>query len=378
MASLDDLLHPITARRFRADYEGREPLHIPASEGAGARMLLDWGGFNAILSHTGSFTPINLRLVHNGNPVPAESYCTQVKTPAGLVQQPAPAKIEVLLSTGASLVVNEIQSMSPALSAVAEMLGRTFAATVGANAYCSFSGIQAFGTHFDLHDVFAIQTEGEKTWRLYEGRADAPVSYPPGTDAEVRRWFQETRGPLREEIRMRPGDLLYLPRGWYHDALADSQASLHVTFSVTPLNGRAIFDLLEQAAMQDPAFRAHLPPAHEDRGDALQAHLAQLGQRLSALAALTEFRDEVAMAQQRLVLRPADYSLPLRKPLTVYRPTGLTPPTPTGTTGIAMEWALAQPQFALEDLIAEFDFIDADALTGAVHDAERAKALKRL
>ncbi len=65
---------------------------------------------------------------------------------------------------------------------------------------------------------------------------------------------------------MRPGDVLYLPRGWYHDALAVDGPSLHVTLSVTPLYGRILFRLLEPAAMQDPAFRAWLPPADRDGG----------------------------------------------------------------------------------------------------------------
>ena len=66
------------------------------------------------------------------------------------------------------------------------MLEREFAARVAANVYCSFQGVQAFQTHFDLHDVFAFQAEGEKTWRVYEARADTPV-----TAAAARRRDRE-------------------------------------------------------------------------------------------------------------------------------------------------------------------------------------------
>ena len=56
--------------------------------------------------------------------------------------------------------------------------------------YCSFKGVQAFQTHYDLHDVFAVQAEGEKTWRIYESRADAPVTpLPPGD--EVEKWLTD-------------------------------------------------------------------------------------------------------------------------------------------------------------------------------------------
>jgi hypothetical protein len=211
--------------------------------------------------------------------------------------------------------------------------------------------VQAFGTHFDLHDVFAIQTEGEKTWRLYQNRADSPVALP-GDESDLR--------------------------GWYHDALATEGASLYVTFSVTPLYGRVLFSLLENAALQDPAFRAWLTPASLDGGRALSAQLADLGRRLQALTALPAFRDEVAMAQERLAARPVEFALPERRPLTLYRPTGLLAPRIEGPARVAIGWAVSQPQFALEDMIAQFDFIAEADIREAVAVAERGGALERV
>lgn len=376
MLSLDDLLAPITPDQFRADYEGRKPLHIPAPAGSARRALLDWPGFNGLLAQTAIWNAANLKLVHNGRPIPPEQYCIEVRSQSGVAIQPSPAKVQTLMAMGASVIAGDVQSLTPALSGTAAMLGRAWAALVGANVYCSFGGVQAFGTHFDLHDVFAVQTEGEKVWRLYANRADAPVDFPVEGE-EAARWLAETRGPLMQEVHMRPGDVLYLPRGWYHDALTSAGASLHVTFSVTPLYGRILFKLLESAALQDPAFRAWLTPADRDGGLPLQQQLTDLGRRLAALAALPAFRDEVAMAQERLVPRPAEYALPDRVSLTLYRATGLAPPRIGGPVQAAIDWALSQPQFALEDLVAQFDFVPEAPLRAAVAAAERAGALKR-
>lgn len=177
---------------------------------------------------------------------------------------------------------------------------------------------------------------------------------------------------------MRPGDVLYLPRGWYHDALATEDASLHLTLSVTPLYGRILFSLLEQAAMQDPAFRAWLPPAGSDDGAALSSQLAQLMKRLTDIALSPFFRDEIAMAQARLTPRPATYALPERKTLTAFGPTGLMGPRFEGPAAVAMGWALSQQQFLLEDMIAQFDFVPEQALREAVAFAEASGAIKRL
>jgi len=161
--------------------------------------------------------------------------------------RPSPARIQPLLAKGASLIADGVEALTPEIATLSTALSRHFAGLVGANIYCSFGGVQAFNTHFDLHHVFAVQVEGEKTWRLYQNRADQPIDFPAdGPDA--RQWFARTRGPLMHEVLMRPGDVLYLPRGWYHDALTPSGSSLHVTFSVTPLYGRIMFGLLEAAA----------------------------------------------------------------------------------------------------------------------------------
>ncbi len=376
MTSLDELLHPITRDRFDADYNDRKPLHIPAEAGADKRSLLDWARFNALLDQSSIWTAQSLKMVFNGQPIPSEQYCVAARSQSGTSLRPSPAKVQTLLAMGASLIAGDVQDLTPELRAVSHRLAREFAGLVGANIYCSFGGVQAFDTHFDLHHVFAVQVEGEKTWRLYENRADAPVSFPVD-DAETRRWFAETRGKLMTEVRMRPGDVLYLPRGWYHDALATEGASLHVTFSVTPLYGRVLFGLLESAAMQDPAFREWLAPGADD-GRRLGEQLADLGRRLADLTALPAFRDEVLMAQERLVPRGDSYALPARASLTLYRPTGLTPPVVDGPARVAVDWASSQSQFALEDVLAQFDFVQEAALREAFEAAIQAGAFKAL
>lgn len=377
MPSLADLIHPVTLDRFRAEVEGRAPLHIPAEgeTGAARRGLLDWDTFNDLLAQSSIWTHASLQLVHSGKQLPAETYCAEVQTMSGPVVRPSPAKMQVMMAMGATVVANDVGALTPPLRSVCDTLRTTYAASVAANVYCSFKGVQGFGPHYDTHDVFAVQTEGEKLWRLYRNRESDPVDYP-GEGEEVRRYLASACGPVMREVRMRPGDVLYIPRGWYHDALAVEGASLHVTLSVTPLYGRILFRLLESAAMQDPAFRAWLPPATRDEGRPLAAQLADLGQRLAALAASPAFVQEIAMTQQRLMGRSSDYCLPERISLTRYSPTGLMPPVVRGPASVAMEWAMTQSVFVLEDMIAQFDFVPEADLRAAIEAAVHAGALK--
>src|SRR5215217_5124487 len=254
MATLDELLHPITTAQFFAEYDGRKPLYIPAGSEDRKREILTWAAFNGVLGQSTVWTAQNLRLMRDHVPVPADQYCDRIVGNGMPIMRVAPAKVDMFLSAGASLVANDVLYLHPPLTAIGRTLSETFAAQIGANVYCSFEGVRAFGTHFDYHDVLVVHTEGEKVWNLYANQAPNPIDPIPDT-AESRRWFEQSRGALLQQVTMRPGDVLYLPRGWYHDALASDGASLHVTFSITPMYGRSLLSLLDNAAMQDPRFR---------------------------------------------------------------------------------------------------------------------------
>ena len=377
MHSLDDLFHPVSPAQFRAEYAGRKPLHIPAGGEGRKAGILTWADFNRLLGQTSLWSSHHLRLMRNYVAVPADQYCYPVATPLGEVLRPSAQKVEVFLSAGASLIANDVVTIHDPLTRIGETLAKTFAASVGANIYCSFQGVQAFGTHFDNHDVVVVQTGGTKVWNLYENRADNPIENFPDDDA-TRRWFEQSRGALMQQVTMRAGDVLYLPRGWYHDALATDGPSLHVTFAITPLHGRTLLALLNIEAMKDPAYRAFVPPAAEDGGAALSAHLTAYGKILSRIAASPAFAEEVAKSQTRMTPRPPAFALPERKPITLYRTTGRSFPPCSPPVRESYDWAIAERQFALEEMVAEFQSLSESDVRAGVAAAEAAGALKRV
>ncbi len=178
---------------------------------------------------------------------------------------------------------------------------------------------------------------------------------------------------------MRPGDLLYIPRGQFHDALASSAASLHVTFSVEPRTARILFRVLEQEAMADSAFRAWLPSPDEDGGAALNARLIDLADRLKALASSDAVLGEVADLQRSIFGELSEYALPAVGPLDAYetapRPAevqrgagGWVLRTQAGAIPLEglhrpMTWILGRPAFTAQELAAWHPQADEAALT---------------
>jgi cupin superfamily protein len=386
-----DLVAPLELDRFDRETFGRRPLHIPAAEGGDrGRAPIGWAEMNALLGLRSHWTEANLKLVMNSRPILPDLYLDAVATLGGTVRRADPAKVDLFLAMGASLVANALEEVSPKVRTIADALAAHYGAHVGANAYCSFEAVQAFASHCDLHEVFAVQCEGEKVWRIYENRAEAPVAPLEGDGAQAL--IDRVKGKLLMEARMRPGDLLYIPRGYYHDALATEAASLHVSFSLLPLTGRILFRLLEEMAVEDAGFRAYLPDARREEGGPLTERLAELGKRIEALLGSDRFRAELARRQRALVRTGTDFRLPERRALDFYArtdgqaeveagPNGAVVTCggtrlEAGALGAAAEWMLARRGFALQELFACHPADEEAALRALAAAFERAGLIR--
>ncbi len=130
-----------------------------------------------------------------------------------------------------------------------------------------------------------MQVEGEKTWNIWEGRAEWPIPHP-AFRGQKQDHHDRAKGALREQVHLKKGDILYLPRGWYHDALAEAPNSVHVAYGVHAPLGMDVLNVLAERALYDAEFRKPLPrqDGSAAAAEALVARAALLGDRLAALA----------------------------------------------------------------------------------------------
>lgn len=363
-----DLVAPLTPEQFMAEYWGKRPVHLPAQPGRPRPGMVGWDRLNALLRQRLHWDADHLKLVMNSRGVAEDHYLDEMIAFGKVRHVANPAKVEALLGMGASLVANEVQDAAPEIRELTDALGWRFAARASGNLYASFQGVQAFASHFDTHEVFAIHGEGEKRWRLYTNRAENPVETPEGEGAQAT--LDAAKGPVSLDVVMRPGDVLYIPRGWMHDAIASAGASLHLTVGVLPHTAQILFRLLEQAAMQDPLFRAYLPDARADDGKALGAHLAALAERLGAIATSPALREDVAVEQARSVDPGHALALPNRPTLTFYArtdrpyrivagPAGKVLQTqagehPLGGLREVADYMMSRPGFSVQEVSARF------------------------
>ena len=73
---------------------------------------------------------------------------------------------------------------------------------------------------------------------------------------------------------MNPGDLLYIPGGWWHDALAVTDRTLHVAVGLFPATGLTVMNHILKELHKDERVRAPLPRfASEAEQEAYMSHL---------------------------------------------------------------------------------------------------------
>jgi len=148
---------------------------------------------------------------------------------------------------GATCQVLQPQVVTPPLARVLSDLESAFSCLVGCNAYLTPPGTQGLAPHYDSISAFVVQLEGEKRWRLHETPRQLARFYSPDFEWD---WSQEPSPfPLVAEVVLRPGDLLYFPRGVVHHAAAVGDSlSHHITISTH--ERRTFLDLLEHAVPQ--------------------------------------------------------------------------------------------------------------------------------
>jgi hypothetical protein len=171
-----------------------------------------------------------------------------------------------LSSEDASLRFLCPQKYSPRLWRMISLLDEMTGMQVGSNSYYTPRGTQGFAPHYDDVDIFVVQTEGAKRWRLYPPRSKNEIL--PSVSSP--NFSQEEIGEPIMDVLLRAGDFLYAPRGTIHQCVASKEeASLHVTLSTClKTNWATYFEgmlprILQLAAEEHVDFRRSLPFHYE-------------------------------------------------------------------------------------------------------------------
>ena len=194
------------------------------------------------------------RLIRDGSGLPSSSYLRSAGAGHTTVHDLAnPGRIAEEMWAGASIVGQALQRTWPPVRDLCRGLAEELGHRVQANAYLSPPDAEGFDLHYDTHDVFVLQVEGTKHWTVHEP-ADA-LPHRRGRGAPPPAFGEPVWSGTLE-----PGDCLYLPRGFGHQARTSDAASLHLTVGVLAFTWRHVLRLLADVLPEeDVDLRRALP-----------------------------------------------------------------------------------------------------------------------
>ena len=294
LESLARILAPYAPEEFLDSSWGVNFLHVRGRAGRFAGMM-PWGCLSEMLSRQRLDFP-RLRLVRDGKSLPVTSYlrhATSVKqkTPIPRLKSAGLARE---LREGATLVLDAVDELSEPVEELAKGLELLFRERVQVNLYAGWQTSRGFDLHWDDHDVFILQVTGRKRWSVYGQTRPSPLVN------DIEKAQKPEHAPLWEGT-LEDGDLLYIPRGWWHVAEPLAEPTLHLTVGVHKRTGLDLLRWLSEALRACETFRRDLPRLASVSERA--AHAARLREELLAAcddSALERFYEDLdARAEPR-------------------------------------------------------------------------------
>jgi hypothetical protein len=225
--TLAELLSPIDPTVFLNDYWERRPLHIIRPGFAGYSGLLSMAEADEIVSF------------NNRTDIPPFSSANRGPQTPHVGAGRLPTATELYFE-GSTLLLGSLHQRRLSIAQLCRNIEGELRHPIGATAVLSPKGAQGLPAHCDGADVFCLQLEGEKTWEVCDPVVALPLTGIP--------WLNiDNDAVTTTSFRLQAGDLLYVPRGFVHQARTSDQPSLHLSMYVNVIRWK---DLVEKALLE--------------------------------------------------------------------------------------------------------------------------------
>ncbi|MDO6597767.1 cupin domain-containing protein [Oceanihabitans sp. 2_MG-2023] len=246
----DWLIHPITKETFLSDYFEKEVLHIKQDKSRTSsyyNSLLTRKVFDLFLNEQNVKYP-DVQLVGTSIDFKHRDYLHTDNS----INLP---KLYKFYAEGATINVVGLNSYLMSLGNLCDNLIKETSHRYQTNIYCTPKEKQGFNTHYDSHDVIVLQVHGSKEWEIYDNPVELPLKGPQNFTPEM-----DLNPVLKQNITLKEGELLYIPRGVMHNARTTNTSSIHITLGVM---GTSMFKLVSnsitKAATNNIELRKYLP-----------------------------------------------------------------------------------------------------------------------
>lgn len=299
MDPLEWLLSPIAINTFLDRHWEKEHLIIRRQSGY-YDDLLTFADVNEFMARNDIRYPY-LRLVKDGQELPLVDYADDFVYGAnvfpGLLDND---KVFHHYASGATLSFQIFQKCMESLSSFCNALEARLRFQTQVNIFVTPPGSKGFTAHYDDHSFFIFQISGSKNWNLY----GSPVELP------LQEFRKEAKQPALGDplkVTLNAGDMLYLPKGFYHEANTTTETSVHITLGIFPYTWIQIIEQLVGAAKLDVDYRRS-PSRYLTGGidTTLKSELDVLIERLKTIPLQTSMESLFSVAASKQITNSTD------------------------------------------------------------------------
>jgi ribosomal protein L16 Arg81 hydroxylase len=248
----------IDTETFASGYWATRPLLTTAAElDQDFSDLFGRDDVDELVSARALRTPF-VRMAKEGAVLPPSRFTAPGGFGAEVGDQVSSEKVLAEFADGATLVLQGLHRTWPPIVEFTRALAAELGHPCQVNAYVTPASSRGFDPHYDVHDVFVLQVHGEKHWTIHEPVHPDPLRDQPWSDHRTAV-AERAAGAPAIDATFRPGDALYLPRGWIHSATALGGISIHLTIGVAAYTRHDIVQEAVARAAEAASLRASLP-----------------------------------------------------------------------------------------------------------------------
>jgi hypothetical protein len=282
--TFEEILSPLCPDRFLEQDYGQRPVVVRGWPGK-LEGFVTWADINRCVRAThlewlspemeGTVPRDRILATVGGRIVDPKEFFEEIESlRRNRVRRLQPARLATLLRRRATLLIRELDHLVDGAADLAAQLERDLGDPVAVAALASFTPTPGLNVHIDEQDSLILQIEGRKHWRVWEPTRAFPVHN------DVTLASAPTVEPILE-VTLEPGDVAYVPRGWFHSVRALDGATLHLTVNIYKRTGVDLLASILRDLCEDPVVRKDLPRHGDDgeraeRGRALLAAFAGL------------------------------------------------------------------------------------------------------
>lgn len=242
-----DLIAPLSPDEFFERFWERRPLHVRAPREAGP-LLFMLDDLDRLLAQM---------------PPPATVKLAQASDDESGSQPAAAGAAELSdlyrsYDAGLTIIVDGMHALWQPIGELCRALTAELRMQVQANLYVTPPRAKGFPCHWDGHDVLILQLDGSKAWSVCA--REVPLPHPRSEGGA-----HESACDPELEVTLRPGDVLYIPRGAPHQGATSHEPSVHLTVGLHPATwADLLVAAIESLAASDPELHRSLPRGWPD------------------------------------------------------------------------------------------------------------------